>query len=700
MRTSAIAAFLALSSLAPQAMAAGRLRAGDRHLDIKSIAIKARLEDELMTVEIDQVFTNASSQPAEAVYDFPLPPRAVFSGLSIWKDGQEIQGEIIERKRAEAVYEDVTGAEVESDEELRERGAVDRVERRIRKKDPALLQIRGRVLRLRVAPVPARGEARVRIRYVQPPLIEGGEGRLIIPLVLDTVEAARVQRLSARIALRSLNGLASVWSPSHPEPKQIKESVPGAAFDFAIDEDGASLDRDVELRYRLQPSSEPRLMVRASRRPGEPGRLRLTLIPWFDAPIDRPRKVMFVVDISASMSDRRERVETLIKRSLRCLDGDDQFNILAVHLGAECFTSGFVDADRASREKALAWLRTRRYAHAADPMSALRAAARIRRAARDPRPADVVLVTDPALSDQVELLQLVGGYARRYQNRVFAFELGGGAQAQPPLARLAEGTGGIALSVPPGDERYAAFFTMNALGAATLERPQLRLVGAALSEASPSALPRQVRRGSAITISGVYAKPGRATLVLTGQGFDGKARRWALPFRMPEAGKTPEVDRLWAADRARDIEAELAAPGLSAARSAALERALLRTSLRGPILTRKTSLLTLESEALFDAYAISRENRERVAREKAAEETRAVELDAAIRDKARRRSRLQARGPDPAEQSSWSPLNLPKSSSSSGGRSGGGGGGGAGGPLFLGLALAAGLAAFKKRRAA
>lgn len=412
----------AVVAAAPPALAAGRMRAGDRHLSIESQIVRVDVEDGLVTTEVEQVFRNDADEPAEAVYDLPLPPDSAFSGLAIWVDGQPVEGEVVERSRAEAIYREETGVEVT----LREgKSQAERLVA-IRSVDPALLQVHGRLLRLRVSPVPARGTQRVRARYVQPLRGEGETARVIYPLAHEGVEAAVAGRLDCRVRVRSSAPVARVYSPSHPEA-DVANPVPGSAFELAFSERGARLDRDLEVRIDRLQQPGPRLRVLAAREPGARlGTAQLALTPWLPPVYRSPRRdVVLVVDDSASMDDRRARAAALVDAALAGLDDGDRFTVVRLGLSARPWQRRLVPLSAANRRAARAFVAAAGRRGQADPRVLAGALARLAKSDRGGRPLDVVLLTDPALSDHPQALDEVARRARATGVRVFAVELGG-----------------------------------------------------------------------------------------------------------------------------------------------------------------------------------------------------------------------------------------------------------------------------------
>jgi Ca-activated chloride channel homolog len=74
-------------------------------LDEMSIAIT--IDNGNAKVRVQQIFANHTGQPIEANYVFALPGRALISDFAIWDDATRIPGVILERKRAEEIYNDI-----------------------------------------------------------------------------------------------------------------------------------------------------------------------------------------------------------------------------------------------------------------------------------------------------------------------------------------------------------------------------------------------------------------------------------------------------------------------------------------------------------------------------------------------------------------------------------------------------------------
>lgn len=680
---------LGLLAAPPLAFAGGVLRTRSGDLAIQSQDLRVLVEESVATTEVEQVFRNGTGTPLEAVYDFPLPPRGTFTGLTIWVDGKEVQGEVVERKRAEDVYSDVTGVEVRAPEAkavlpgaTATRGdAAPRPP--VIRRDPGLLETTsGREIRLRVAPVPARGTQRVRVRYVEPVSVEGGLGRYVFPLASapalegGPAATALAEKLSCRVLVRSTTPLARVTCPSHLSAR-VETLAPGEVFEMRLDGERVPLERDLEVAFQREPGTEPRVDVVASRQDvqsggGKAGTALLALQTWL--PDSRsaarvPHDVVFALDASGSMVGHREPSLRALEAGLAALSPDDRFDLVVFSLGARGCLGKLSPATDANREKALAFARSWAFERGTDPRAAFDAVASIVARSGPTRPLDLVLVTDAGLSDSAEVVRAVEARARAAKVRVFALELGPARAAQGPLERLARRTGGVALAALDRDVASGARGLAAAVATPCLRAPSLRLEGIALEGLIPGESPAVLRAGGQVELLGRYTCPGRGSAVLEGDLPDGRRVKWTLPVELPATGNAREVERLYAQARADEVLSALAARSLPDADRATLERELLRVSLEGQILTPATSLLTLESEAMFRDYGIDRVNRDRVEQDRAAEEER--------REDARRlvEERRAGTSSDAVAMAPGRPVWRT--------------GGGAGEPLLLGLAVLA-----------
>src|SRR6516225_9916135 len=106
--------------------------------------VKITLEDQVAITHVEQVFRNHTDRQLEATYIFPVPKGASVRKFSMWVDGKEVPGELVEAKKAREIYTAIVQ----------------------RTQDPGLLEYMGNdLLRVRVFPVPPKGDQKLALSY-------------------------------------------------------------------------------------------------------------------------------------------------------------------------------------------------------------------------------------------------------------------------------------------------------------------------------------------------------------------------------------------------------------------------------------------------------------------------------------------------------------------------------------------------------
>ena len=85
------------------AFCAGLLKPIDNRnsqIHMKSHQVNVTINNGFSRTEVDQVFVNDGDADMEAVYTFPVPKQASLSELSLWIDGKESIGEVVEKEKA------------------------------------------------------------------------------------------------------------------------------------------------------------------------------------------------------------------------------------------------------------------------------------------------------------------------------------------------------------------------------------------------------------------------------------------------------------------------------------------------------------------------------------------------------------------------------------------------------------------------
>ncbi|HZO13379.1 MAG TPA: VIT domain-containing protein, partial [Polyangiaceae bacterium] len=165
---------------------------------LTSHKVKVRIVDGFARTEIDEVFTNTTSEVLEGIYRFPLPPDAQIENLSLEVDGKLEPGAFVERSRAAAIWQ---GAIVNAGGRREPRQEIIWVPGPWR--DPALLEWqRGGRFELRIFPIPKQGSRRVVLTYTQVVKPVAGVRRYVYPLAHDPSGALKVDRFDVDVQLR------------------------------------------------------------------------------------------------------------------------------------------------------------------------------------------------------------------------------------------------------------------------------------------------------------------------------------------------------------------------------------------------------------------------------------------------------------------------------------------------------------------
>jgi hypothetical protein len=155
--------------------------------------------------EIEEVFQNDTDSVLEGRFVFPLSSDATVSRLALWVGKVLVEGEMVERKRADTIF----------------RGIVDDT---VRPRDPALLEmVAGGKVSLRVFPIAPRGSRTVLIGYDQVLRTEGDGVRYVLPMSLGADRATAIDQVSLTV-----NGASHLAASAYVPAGDLSVFVEGA----------------------------------------------------------------------------------------------------------------------------------------------------------------------------------------------------------------------------------------------------------------------------------------------------------------------------------------------------------------------------------------------------------------------------------------------------------------------------------------
>jgi Ca-activated chloride channel family protein len=288
---------------------------------------KVELDGLLVHTHLRQVFQNHTSQELEGRYLYRLPDGGSLSDFAIWEDGVRIPGVVVERRRAQEIYEELTSQKI----------------------DPGLLEMgdpEGENLGIfsaRVYPIPAYGTKRIEIEYQQELSLVARQARFQLPLAATRYARQSVGQFEVDLRFR----------PPYPLKSYALES----ANLGALTQDGEgtlklhheasrkALTEDLAFHFEVQPPANPWRLL-AYRDPrlqhsyevfsgGAQQDLRGTLLMRYlipEAPATtrppRPRNFLFLADLSLSVRwEKLEKMVAALRFFLSSLEAGDRFSL-------------------------------------------------------------------------------------------------------------------------------------------------------------------------------------------------------------------------------------------------------------------------------------------------------------------------------------------------------------------------------------
>lgn len=292
------------------------------------------IDDQVAITRIEQTFRNHTDRQLEATYVFPVPKGASVRKFSMWVDGKEVPGELVEADKARKIYTEI-------------------VQRTL---DPGLLEyMDNNLLKLRVFPVPPKGDQKIAISYTSVAESDHGLVEYRYPLKNDAKAAETLEKFAINVTMKSQHPLQNIYSPSHaitisrPNDREAK---------VGFEKDQASLDRDFQLFYTMG-SKDVGLTSIAHRPSGGDGYFMLLVSPRAELSKEQqiPRDMVFVLDTSGSMRGKRIiQARNALKFCLSKLSSIDRFAIINFATTVNRYAENLQDATSSNIERAQKWV--------------------------------------------------------------------------------------------------------------------------------------------------------------------------------------------------------------------------------------------------------------------------------------------------------------------------------------------------------
>ena len=278
-----------------------------QELIIEDLDIRVAIHGMLSLTEIEYRFRNPKPKRVEGRFAATLPPNAAISRFAKEVNGALMEGEVVERLRANQIYESYLH----------------------QMRDPALLeQDQGNRFSARIFPIEANDTVRILLSYSMLLPAKGGERTYSLPLR----GIPEIGDFSFRASVLPLDGESgSVQAASGPRFSQTSVDV------FSIEERRYRPLEDIELKFRTALDTGEGRVFRAGDFYLASSRPRIAAASGSDRPSN---DWLFYIDTSASAADGSDHRIAALESMLRALPGSDRVEVIVFDNGVAPLLSG------------------------------------------------------------------------------------------------------------------------------------------------------------------------------------------------------------------------------------------------------------------------------------------------------------------------------------------------------------------------
>ncbi|MGD0416438.1 MAG: VIT and VWA domain-containing protein [Terriglobales bacterium] len=538
-------------------------------LSLEEMEITVRIDNGDARVFVRQVFDNHTGGIQEGNYIFALPSHATISDFATWDGPTRIPAVILERKRAEEIYNQLKQQAV----------------------DPGLLQMgergaeeakRTSVFSARIVPIPAFGTKRLEIEYHESIPVENLKSYFAIPLRPDAYQAQAARHLRINFELHTAHAIRNFQAPAKSFPLQLEQNSAHLVTGH-FEGENVNLGEDFVTTYDLDPAASDTLQILTYRNPvsgqpsptetapvrstNEPGFFEAEVLLGFgtaSAPaanttsgaplIFAPKTVIVLFDTSLSMQwEKLERSYQALETLLRTLRPSDHFSL--VLFDTEAHVLPLSSADGKNVQHAIEFVRASRLRGGTDIQRALQAGLQQAAAPGATNSYLVILSDGGATRGPITNGKLATWYASTWKQlpetqRPRTYILAVGDDANLPLFRMLARQDGLlehVLSTEPMEFKLNSF--LSKIGRSPIGQFEVMV---APESAVDTVYPLQAATfsGSLASWVGRYQKPLENVSFKVHGVRDGKPVEMTGKVNFPhESFDHPQLPRLWARAR-------------------------------------------------------------------------------------------------------------------------------------------------------
>lgn len=570
-------------------------------LEMTEHDVQVTINNGIAVTHVTQVFRNLKKRQVEALYTFPVPKKASVSNFSMWINGKEMVGEVVEKKRAREIYNSY----------------------KRRRRDPGLLeQIDYKTFEMRIFPIGPEASQKVQISYYQELDFDHDRATYVYPLATNGkngIDSRVTGRFSANVHVKSMVPIISMDSPSHSQDFLMVDHSENY-YQASLEQRNGDLASDLVVSYQ---ASRPvtGIDLLASNEPGEDGYFMMTLTAGEELKKEgNDADYVFILDISGSMADNGKlttSTDSMIE-FIKGLGQQDRFDVITFNMRANTLFGKLCDADETSFKRAADFLNSQEAKGGTRLQPAITTAYQYK---TSDRPLNVVILSDGMTEqkDRRELMSLIT--KRPGSTRVFCIGVGNEIN-RSLLNQMAEEAGGLAAFLSRGDDlkRQAAAFRRKLIHPVA-SNLHIEISDIDTYDLEPQKLPN-LYHGTPIRLFGRYKGKGNSTLHLSAM-VNGRQISTKAPLKFTDQeSSNPEIERMWAYHRLDRLNAQQESSG-----DQSLIDEIVRLGEGYSIASEFTSFLVLENDTEYDRWKIKRRNALRIKRDRRAQQRLRQELD-------------------------------------------------------------------------
>jgi Ca-activated chloride channel family protein len=486
------------------------------------------IDDQVAVTKVEQTFRNHTDRQLEATYVFPVPKGASVNKFTMWVNGKEVRGEMVEADKARQIYTQIVQ----------------------RTQDPGLLEYMGNnLLRMRVFPIPPKSDQKVAMSYTSVAVQDAGLVEYIYPLKTDGKATSTLEDFSIQATIKSQHPIENVYSPTNAISLTRSNDH---EVTVKFERNQGLLDRDFQLFYATGDKEIGFTTVTHRPVSSEKGFFLMLISPRTEMSQSQfiPRDMVLVLDTSGSMrGPKMDQARRALKYCLENLDPRDRFGLIHFATTVNKYRDGLVEVSKDQIDQSKKWVDNLEATGGTAINDALAAALAMR--SRDTgRTFTIVFFTDgqPTVGEtNIEKITKNVLAKNDANTRIFTFGVGDDVNATF-LDNLAEQTRAVSTYVRSAEDIEAKVSSLfSKISHPVLANLQLTTGhGVHLEEIYPPQLP-DLFHGGQLVVLGRYTGQGPAAVTLSGN-VGKEPREFVYEVHFPNKTNDDRnfVEHLWA----------------------------------------------------------------------------------------------------------------------------------------------------------